>query len=105
MHPLRHIAANRLLQPRAEPTRVGEVEAMSDGPISLAERQLQPCADVVDVAERILEMAKAGKICAIAIAYEAPGACTGTAFAMGDGDVAHVLLPIERLKLRLLTEA
>lgn len=69
------------------------------------ESQLQPCADVVEVAERMLEMAKAGEIRAIAIACEAPGACAVTAFAMGDGDVAHLVLSIERLKLRLLTEA
>ncbi len=40
----------------------------------------------------------------VAIAAECAGQCTSTAYNMGDGDVAHLVLALERLKLRLLDD-
>lgn len=70
--------------------------------VSLEERQLAPHPDVVATCEELLERAKAGRIRSIAVVMEVQGRCTSTAYAMGDGDVAHLVCAIERVKLRLL---
>ena len=61
-----------------------------------------PRDDVVEVLAELLERARDGHIRSVAIAWEARGSGTGSAFALGDGDLAHLVCAQERLKLRLL---
>lgn len=57
---------------------------------------------VVEKLEEFLMRAKSGEIRAIAIAAQAPERCTLTAYELGDGDMGHLVLGLERIKLRLL---
>jgi hypothetical protein len=53
----------------------------------------------------MLHLAEAGHIRAVAVAVHSDIADTGTGFALGDGDIAHLVLALERTKLRLLNES
>ncbi len=77
---------------------------MSEDVVSLAERRLEPCPDVVEVLEAALKRAQQGEIRSVAIAAECTGQCTSTVHAMGDGDVAHLTLALQRLIWRLIVE-
>jgi len=74
---------------------------LSDDVVSLTERRLEPCPGVVKMLEDLLERARKGDLRSIAIAAEEPGGFTSTAYHMGDGDVAHLVLPLFRLQLEL----
>ena len=59
-------------------------------------------SDVVEILGEMLEKAKAGDLRSVAIAFESRECGTGSSFALGDGDTAHLVCAMERLKLRLL---
>ena len=73
-------------------------------PINLRQLTPQPVPEVVELAERVLEMAKSGDLIALAYAGCHVGRADGSAYALGDGSVASLVLGCERLKLRLLRE-
>lgn len=63
----------------------------------------QPDADMVEAIETILARVKRGEVLAICFAIHAIGDGTGSQYSIGKGgDVAHLVLAIERVKLRLL---
>lgn len=62
----------------------------------------EPVPDVIEICEDLLERAKAGTMIAIAVAAQSASATTTTVYSIGDGDVAHLICAIERVKLRLL---
>jgi len=61
-----------------------------------------PQQDVIGLLRELLERAERGEVRAVAVAAHAGNEDTGTAFAMGDGNVAHLVCALERLKLGLL---
>ncbi len=69
---------------------------------SLKVAREQPDARVVSLCQELLARARRGELVSIAIAMQTQGAGTATSFEMGEGDTAHLVLAIERLKLRLL---
>lgn len=77
---------------------------MSNSAIGLTSIELIPCDDVIMLLEEALERAKSGEIRAIGLVCELQGRATSTAFAYGDGDAAHIVFAIERLKYRLINE-
>ncbi|KKM63621.1 hypothetical protein LCGC14_1509610 [marine sediment metagenome] len=64
----------------------------------------EPTPGVVRCLEEMLKAAKAGDIFSIAIAAQGDDASTVTAFDNSEGDVAHMVCALERLKLRLLLD-
>jgi len=60
--------------------------------------------DVVGMLKEMLAMARSGHLRAAAVAVHADIGNTGGVFALGDGDVAHLICSLERIKLRLLEE-
>jgi hypothetical protein len=66
------------------------------------EFRLTAQADVVSVLRDALKMAENGEIRAVAVAFHVDRRSTGTVYAIGDGDVAHLVCALERLKMRLL---
>ena len=63
----------------------------------------QPPNDaLVDLLEDLLNKAKSGEVISIAVAMHTKGNCTTTAFELGRGDIAHLNLALDRIKLRLL---
>lgn len=73
-------------------------------PVSLVDVRLQPQADVVELLEEWLAMAKSGELRSVVCVGESSGLATSTAHAMGDGDVSHLICAIERVKLRMLLQ-
>lgn len=71
-------------------------------PVKLASRRLAPQPEVVEMLADALKRAKAGEIRSVALAGESVGCGTWSQWATGDGDVAHLVCSIERLKLGLL---
>jgi len=64
----------------------------------------EPDAAVIALIEELLERAKRGEIIAVAVAAQLPDASTSSAYELGsDGDVAHLTMAMERVKLRLLS--
>jgi hypothetical protein len=66
-------------------------------------------ADVIEILEELLDRAREGKIRAVAVAVhtrvDGTETGTGSAYSLGvDGDIAHLITGLERLKLRLLWE-
>lgn len=61
-----------------------------------------PQEGVIGALREALEMAERGEIRAIAIATHCDNRSTGTIYALGDGNIAHLVCALERLKLRLL---
>jgi hypothetical protein len=75
---------------------------VSGGVVSLEERKLAPNEHIVALFEDLLQRAKDGRIRSVALAMGVVGNQTSSAFEIGDGDVAHLVCSIERVKLRLL---
>jgi hypothetical protein len=85
-------------------------------PMSISQKDARPAAlkvlgfkqyaqgDVVDMLEDMLAMAKSGHIRAAAVAIHADVGNTGGGFALGNGDVAHLVCSLERIKLRILDD-
>ena len=61
--------------------------------------------DVVGVLEDMLARAKRGEVRAVALACHLVPTSTSTIYALGDGNVAHLVCALERVKLRLLEDA
>jgi hypothetical protein len=61
-------------------------------------------SDVTGLLRNMLQRAEAGQIRAVAVAAHSGRGDTGSAYALGDGDIAHLVCAIERVKLRLLEE-
>ena len=64
----------------------------------------EPQQDVVGTLRDMLARAERGEVRAVAIASHTVPTSTSTTFALGDGNVAHLVCALERLKLRLLEE-
>lgn len=58
---------------------------------------------VVRVLRTMLDMAERGEVVAVAVAAQNTGGETATGYEIGDGDIAHLVCSLERLKLRLLS--
>lgn len=58
--------------------------------------------DVIATLREMLARAEAGEIIAVGIAYAKRGRIEGTAYALGDGDIAGLVLATRRLEYRLL---
>lgn len=65
---------------------------------------LSPPSDVLELIADLLEAAKAGEVRALAIAYESTGQTTTTAYAVGDGDRAHLHFALSTVKARIMQE-
>lgn len=63
-----------------------------------------PVPEVIEALERILEMAKAGRVRGVGIVVAADALCDGSLYALGQGTIAQLVTGCERLKLRLLTD-
>lgn len=75
----------------------------SDNLVQLRELKPRPEPSVVNVLRDLLARAEAGDILAIAVATHLRENRTGSAWSLGkDGDVAHLVCAIERVKARLL---
>lgn len=61
-----------------------------------------PQQDVIGLLRELLGRAERGEIRAVVVAAHAGNEDTGTAFALGDGNVAHLVCALERAKLSLL---
>jgi hypothetical protein len=61
--------------------------------------------DVVGMLKEMLAMARSGHLRAAAVAVHADTGDTGGAFALGNGDIAHLVCSLERIKQRLLEES
>ena len=72
--------------------------------VYLAKERARPDPGVVGVLTESLARAKRGELRSVVVCGELEAGATCTAFATGDGDLAHMVLAIETLKLRLLTE-
>ncbi len=72
--------------------------------VSLSEVRSAAVPEVVSTLEEMLEKARAGDLCSVAIVAQARAAATVTTFAMGEGDRAHLVYALEVLKLRLMTD-
>jgi hypothetical protein len=64
----------------------------------------RPVPEVVAALEDALSRAKAGEVLGVGLAMACAGRCEATAYALGDGGVAALVLATERLKARLLRE-
>lgn len=62
----------------------------------------EPQQDVIGLLRESLARAEAGDIRAIAICVQGSPNTTATTFALGNGDVAHLITACQRLNLRLL---
>ncbi len=63
-----------------------------------------PNAEVIELAERVLSMAKSGDLIGLGFVGVHVGRCDGTAFVVGDGTIAGLVLGCARLHQRLLAE-
>ena len=69
-------------------------------PLRLAESG--PVAEVVALLRDLLARAEAGEVIGVGVAMACAGRCDATAYAIGDGNIATLVLAGERLKMRLL---
>jgi hypothetical protein len=69
--------------------------------LRLAERG--PVEEVVALLREVLARAEAGEVIGVGVAMACTGRCDGTAYAVGDGNIATLVLACERLKARLLS--
>jgi hypothetical protein len=69
----------------------------------LRELEHDPVADVVTLLEDTLRRARDGEVIGVAIAMACAGRCDATAYAVGDGNIAALVLACARLKVRLLS--
>lgn len=70
--------------------------------VSLAKRRVEPVPEVVAGLEDLVVRAKRGEVRGYVIATACDAGCDGTGLVMGDGNIATLVLSIERAKLRLL---
>lgn len=68
--------------------------------VTLSEVSAKPVESVIELLEKILADAKAGKITAVALATTTPAGGTGTAWT-GDAWVSHLLGSVAMLQHRL----
>lgn len=72
------------------------------GPVRLHALTPEPVPEVVALLEDMLERAKAGEVIGVGVVSACRGRADGTAYALGEGSIASLVLACERLKLRLL---
>jgi hypothetical protein len=61
-----------------------------------------PVEEVVALLREVLARAEAGEVIGIGVAMACAGRCDATAYAVGDGNIATLVLACARLKVRLL---
>lgn len=76
----------------------------SDPKLTVKEFKLTPQPDVTGMFRHMLKLAEAGKIRAAAVAVHADRVDTGSSYALGNGDIAHLVLACQRVIYRLLQE-
>ena len=64
----------------------------------------EPQEGVICTLRDMLARAERGEVRAVAIAAHTVPTNTSTVYALGDGNIAHLVCALERLKLRLLEE-
>jgi hypothetical protein len=62
-----------------------------------------PVEEVVALLREVLARAEAGEVIGVGVAMACAGRCDATAYAVGDGNIATLVLSCERLKARLLS--
>jgi len=62
-----------------------------------------PVEEVVALLREVLARAEAGEVIGVGVAMACAGRCDATAYAVGDGNIATLVLACERLKARLLS--
>lgn len=70
--------------------------------VSLKVAKNEPVPEVVQLLEILLQQAKAGEFTGFAFAAGLNGRCTGSAFVIGETDIAVLHLALSRLQARLL---
>lgn len=75
---------------------------MAVEPVDMASMTPQP--DVVATLEDLLARARAGEVRGVAVACSLTGRERATAYALGDGDYAHLVAGVAWLQHRLITE-
>ena len=71
--------------------------------VDLQEAKPKPQPAIVRLLRDLLDRAESGELRAVAIASQGQGNSTCSSWSLGeDGDVAHLVCAIERVKLRLL---
>ena len=61
-----------------------------------------PVEEVVALLREVLARAEAGEVIGVGVAMACAGRCDATAYAVGDGNIATLVLACARLKMRLL---
>lgn len=72
--------------------------------LTVTEFKKTPQSDVVGVLKHMLELAEAGHIRAVAVVAQADRINTSSCYALGNGDIAHLVLACNRVISRLLQE-
>jgi hypothetical protein len=72
--------------------------------VTLRKVEAQPNAAVTELAEKVLAMAKSGDLIGLGYVGVHAGRADGSAFEIGDGTIAGLVLGCCRLKVRLLAE-
>ena len=62
-----------------------------------------PVEEVVALLREVLTRAEAGEVIGVGVAMACAGRCDATAYAIGDGNIATLVLACARLKVRLLS--
>ena len=62
-----------------------------------------PVEEVVALLREVLARAEAGEVIGVGVAMACAGRCDATAYAVGDGNIATLVLACERMKARLLS--
>ena len=62
-----------------------------------------PVEEVVALLREVLTRAEAGEVIGVGVAMACAGRCDATAYAVGDGNIATLVLACERMKARLLS--
>ena len=62
-----------------------------------------PVEEVVALLREVLARAEAGEVIGVGVAMACAGRCDATAYAVGDGNIATLVLACARLKVRLLS--
>lgn len=70
--------------------------------VDLTEIRLAPVSETVAVLEDLLERARRGEIRGVAVAASCDQGCDASAYALGDGGIASLVLALRRLEVRLL---
>jgi hypothetical protein len=62
-----------------------------------------PVEEVVSLLREVLARAEAGEVIGVGVAMACAGRCDATTYAVGDGNIATLVLACERMKARLLS--